>query len=64
ARGELVKRGYTAERVLRYGLSHLVPTAVVGITEVSHVEESVRIASSFTPLGEQEKARIRAMGTE
>jgi aryl-alcohol dehydrogenase-like predicted oxidoreductase len=33
----------------------------VGISDVSHLEENVRIASVFEPLSEEEMAGIRAL---
>ena len=47
--------------MLPYVLSYPVSTAVVGISDVSHLEENVRIASAFEPLSEQEMAEIRAL---
>lgn len=61
ARGALVKQGYDAQQLLRYVWSYPVATAVVGITEIAHLEENVRIARAFTPLSEEEKAKLHAL---
>ena len=60
-RGALLERGLGMGQLLPYVLSYPVSTAVVGISEVSHLEENVRIARAFEPLSEQEKAEIRAL---
>ncbi len=59
-RGSLLERGYNMRELLRYTLSYPVATAVVGISEVSHLEENVRIATEFEPLSEEETAALRA----
>ncbi len=59
-RGSLLERGYNMRELLRYTLSYPVATAVVGISEVSHLEENVRIATEFEPLNEEETAALRA----
>jgi aryl-alcohol dehydrogenase-like predicted oxidoreductase len=61
ARGALIERGFGMRQLLPYVLSYPVSTAVVGISDVSHLEENVRIASAFTPLSEEEMAEIRAL---
>jgi len=60
ARGALIQRGLDVRQLLSYALSYPVATAVVGISEVSHLEENVRVASAFEQLSEDEMARIRA----
>jgi len=60
-RGALIERGLGMRQLLRYVLSYPVATAVVGIADVAHLEENVRIASAFEPLSEQEMAEIRAL---
>jgi aryl-alcohol dehydrogenase-like predicted oxidoreductase len=60
-RGTLIERGLAMRQLLPYALSYPVSTAIVGISEVAHLEENVRIASVFEPLGEQEMAGIRAL---
>jgi len=59
-RGALIKRGLDIRRLLHYVLSYPVSTAIVGISAVSHLEENVRVARAFEPLGEKEMAEIRA----
>jgi hypothetical protein len=49
----LIKKGLDIRQLLPYVLSYPVSTAVVGISDVSHLEENVRIASVFKPLGEE-----------
>ena len=61
ARGALIERGLDIRQLLPYVLSYPVSTAVVGISDVSHLEENVRIASAFKPLSEKEMAEIRAL---
>jgi aryl-alcohol dehydrogenase-like predicted oxidoreductase len=60
-RGTLIERGLDIRQLLPYVLSYLVSTAVVAISDVSHLEENVRIASAFEPLSEEEMAEIRAL---
>jgi aryl-alcohol dehydrogenase-like predicted oxidoreductase len=60
-RGALIERGLDIRQLLPYVLSYPVSTAVVGISDVSHLEENVRIASAFEPLSEEEMAEIRAL---
>lgn len=59
-RGSLIQRGLKMERLLPYVLSHPVSTAIVGITEIAHLEENVRIARAFQPLSAAEMAAIEA----
>ena len=61
ARGALVQRGLGIRQLLPYVLSYPVSTAVVGISDVSHLEENVRIASAFEPLSGEEMAKIRVL---
>jgi len=60
-RGALIERGLDIRRLLPYVLSYPVATAVVGITDIAHLEENVRVASAFEPLSEKEMADIRAL---
>jgi aryl-alcohol dehydrogenase-like predicted oxidoreductase len=48
-------------QLLPYVLSYPVSTAIVGISDIVHLEENVRIASAFEPLSEPEMAEIRAL---
>ena len=61
ARGALIERGLGIRQLLPYVLSYPVSTAIVGISDVAHLEENVRIAAAFEPLSEQEMAEIRAL---
>ena len=61
SRGALIERGLGIRQLLPYVLSYPVSTAVVGISDVSHLEENVRIASAFEQLSEEEMAEIRAL---
>jgi len=58
-RGALLERGLDIRQLLPYVLSYPISTAIVGISDISHLEENVRIASAFEPLSEQEMAEIR-----
>jgi len=60
-RGALIKLGLGIRQLLPYVLSYPVATAVVGITDVSHLEENVRIASGFKPLSAEEMTEVRAV---
>jgi aryl-alcohol dehydrogenase-like predicted oxidoreductase len=60
-RGTLIERGLDIRQLLPYVLSYPVSTAIVGISDLSHLEENVRIASAFEPLSEEEMAEIRAL---
>ncbi len=60
-RGALIERGLSIQQLLPYVLSYPVATAVVGITDIAHLEENVRIASVFEPLSEEEMAEIRTL---
>jgi aryl-alcohol dehydrogenase-like predicted oxidoreductase len=60
-RGALIARGLDIRQLLPYVLSYPVSTAIVGISEVSHLEENVRIARAFEPLSEEAMAEIRAL---
>jgi hypothetical protein len=60
-RGALIEWGMEMGQLLPYVLSYPVSTAIVGITDLAHLEENVRIARAFEPLSEQERADIRAL---
>lgn len=60
-RGALIERGLSMQQLLSYVLSYPVATAVVGISEIAHLEENVRVAKGFKPLTPQEMAEIRAL---
>jgi aryl-alcohol dehydrogenase-like predicted oxidoreductase len=59
-RGALIERGMDIRHLLPYVLSYPIATAIVGISDVAHLEENVRIASAFEPLSKKEMAEIRA----
>jgi aryl-alcohol dehydrogenase-like predicted oxidoreductase len=59
ARGALIERGLGIQQLLPYVLSYPVSTAVVGISDIAHLEENVRIATTFEPLSAEEMAEIR-----
>ncbi len=61
SRGALIERGLSIRQLLPYVLSYPVSTAIVGISDVSHLEENVRIASAFKQLSEKEMAEIRSV---
>jgi hypothetical protein len=60
-RGALIEWGLEMGQLLPYVLSYPVSTAIVGITDLAHLEENVRIARAFEPLSEQERAEIQAL---
>lgn len=60
-RGALLEQGLSIRQLLPYTMSYPVSTTIMGISAVPHLEEDVRIASSFEPLNEQEMADIRAV---
>ena len=60
-RGSLIKQGLSIRQLLPYVLSYPVSTAVVGISDISHLEENVRIASAFEQISEKEMAEIREL---
>lgn len=59
ARGALSKKGLEIRELLPYVLSHPVSTAIIGITDMAHLEENVRVAREFEQLSEEEMAEIR-----
>jgi aryl-alcohol dehydrogenase-like predicted oxidoreductase len=61
SRGALIERGLNIRQLLPYVLSYPVSAAIVGISDVSHLEENVRIARAFEQLSEEEMAEIRAV---
>jgi aryl-alcohol dehydrogenase-like predicted oxidoreductase len=60
-RGALIERSLAIRQLLPYILSYPVSTAIVGITELAHLEENVRSARAFEPLGQEEMAELRAL---
>ncbi|MFN2245011.1 MAG: aldo/keto reductase [Anaerolineae bacterium] len=60
-RGTLLEQGLSMDQLLPYVLSYPVSTAIVGISELAHLEENVRIARAFEPLSDDQMAGIRAL---
>jgi hypothetical protein len=60
-RGALIERGLDMRQLLPYVLSYPVATAVVGITDIAHLEENIRITRAFEQLSDEEMAEIRAL---
>lgn len=61
AAGDILKTGgVTVEEALRYALSLPTSTVVSGIGSMEHLQQNVRIAREFKPLGEQEKTDLLA----
>ncbi len=60
ARGDLVRQGFNAEQLLGYVWNYPIATAVVGVSELSHREENVRIARAFSPRTGEQETQIRA----
>ena len=61
ARGKLIQQGLDIRQLLPYALSYPVSTAIVGISDISHLEENIRIASAFKQLSEEEMVEIEAL---
>jgi len=59
-RGTLIKQGLDMRQLLPYVLSFPIATAIVGISDVAHLEENVRIAKAFEPLRKKEMTEIEA----
>ncbi|MBP3191838.1 aldo/keto reductase [Natronogracilivirga saccharolytica] len=60
-RGRLLEKGLSIRQLLPYTMSYPVSTTIMGISAIPHLEEDVRIASSFEQLSEEEMAEIRAV---
>jgi len=58
ARGTLIKQGLDINKLLLYVLSYPVSTVIVGITSIPHLEENVRVAKDFQPMGKEEMAEF------
>ena len=63
SRGKLFRPGgvTTMELAMRYALSHPVSTLVIGVADISELEENVRIAHEFTPLNPREMADLEEL---
>jgi predicted aldo/keto reductase-like oxidoreductase len=58
--GEPVQKGvFTAEELLRYAMSLPVATTISGVSELSILEQNLRIAQNFTPLSATEMQTLR-----
>jgi aryl-alcohol dehydrogenase-like predicted oxidoreductase len=58
--GEPVQKGvFTAEELLRYAMSLPVATTISGVSEVGILEQNLKIAQGFAPLGEREMHALR-----
>jgi len=58
-RGDLVNKGFNSKQLLRYTLSYPISTAIVGISQISHLEENINIARAFQPLSQEEMDDIQ-----
>lgn len=57
--GGLMQQGFTPKDLLSYVYSYPVATAVVGISEMAHLEQNVDITKNFDPLTEEEMSDLR-----
>lgn len=57
--GGLMQQGFTPKDLLSYVYSYPVSTAVVGISEMAHLEQNVDITKNFDPLTEEEMSDLR-----
>ena len=58
--GEPVEKGvFTAQELLSYAMSLPVATTLTGMSEMSTLEQNLKIAQGFTPLSEAEMAKLR-----
>jgi aryl-alcohol dehydrogenase-like predicted oxidoreductase len=58
--GEPVQKGvFTARELLSYAMSLPVATTISGVSELSILEQNLKIAQGFTPLGEREMQALR-----
>lgn len=58
--GEPVQRGvFTAEELLRYAMSLPVTTTITGVSEMAILEQNLKVAQGFTPLGASEMQAMR-----
>jgi len=60
-RGALVQKGLKIQPLLHYVLSYPVSTAIIGISEVAHLEENVEAAKAFRPLDPAQMEEIRQL---
>lgn len=57
--GGLMQRGFTPEQLLNYVFSYPISTAIVGISQIPHLEQNVEIAKRFEQLSDEEMEQIR-----
>jgi uncharacterized protein len=58
--GEPVQKGvFTAQELLRYAMSLPVATTISGVSDLGILEQNLKIAQGFTPLGESEMQALR-----
>ena len=60
ARGSLVETGLDPSDLIRYVLSYPVSTAIIGASQIEHLEENVGIARAFEPMDAAEMAAFRS----
>jgi uncharacterized protein len=60
-RGRLIQQGLSIRQLLPYTMSYPVATTIMGISQIPHLEEDVRIASAFQPLTPEEMAQVRTI---
>ena len=60
-----IKKGvYTADELLRYAMSLPVATTITGMEKLDVLEQNLKIAQGFQPLGSEEMASLRSRGTQ
>jgi uncharacterized protein len=61
-RGRLFRPGgvRSMEDSMRYTLTHAISTVIIGVDDVTQLEENVRIAARFQPMSAAEMARVEA----
>jgi uncharacterized protein len=58
--GEPVQKGiFTADELLRYSMSLPIATTITGVSELSILEQSLKIAQAFTPFSDTEMQALR-----
>ncbi len=58
--GEPVQKGvFTAQELLQYAMSLPVATTITGVSEMSILEQNLKVAQGFTPLSEAEMQKLR-----
>jgi aryl-alcohol dehydrogenase-like predicted oxidoreductase len=63
--GEPVQKGvFSAEELLRYAMSLPVATTITGVSEMSILEQNLKVAQGFTPLSADEMQKLRERAKE